>query len=82
MTLHDAKIELILQVTQALRVGINHRDIVVFTHQIFCQGSANLSCAQNDYFHRLSILISVCTRFFYQLSVEETISALGFREDL
>ena len=82
MALNNAQIELILQMTQARRVSIDHRNVVVFTHQIFCQSSANLSCAQNDYFHRLSILISVCTRFLYQLSVEETISAFGLREYL
>ena len=35
MTLHDAKVKLVLQNAQSIAIGINNRDVIVFANKIF-----------------------------------------------
>ena len=58
MSLHDAEIKLVLQAAQALTIGIDYRDIVVLSDQVFSQRTANLPCAKNDNFHQSRPVIS------------------------
>ncbi|MNP21010.1 hypothetical protein D3C76_1136140 [compost metagenome] len=53
MPLNHAQIEFILQAAQTIAIGINDSDVVILTDQVFCQRSAHLSRAQNDYLHIL-----------------------------
>ncbi|CCK16203.1 hypothetical protein BN136_2213 [Cronobacter universalis NCTC 9529] len=51
MSLHNAQIKLILKYAKAIAVGIDNRNVVVFTHQVFRQRAAHLTGTQNDYLH-------------------------------
>ena len=51
VSLHNAKVKFILQNAQSIAVGIDDRNVVVFTYKVFRQRPADLSCAQNDNLH-------------------------------
>ena len=59
MPLNHPEVEFVLQAAQALAVGVNDGDVVVFPDQVFRQRAADLSGAQNDNFHQLRPVISL-----------------------
>ncbi|MNF72204.1 hypothetical protein D3C84_541750 [compost metagenome] len=54
--LHRPNVEAITEVAQAFAVGVDHGDVIRFAGQVFCQRTANLTCAEDDDLHPVTPL--------------------------
>ncbi|MNT30347.1 hypothetical protein D3C72_1661370 [compost metagenome] len=59
MSLNNAQIEFILQLAKAISIDVNDGDIVILTHEVFGQRSADLPSTQNDNLHRLRPVLNI-----------------------
>ena len=52
-----SNVQPILKLTQAVGIGVDHGDVVVFTGQVFRQAGAHLTCSQQNDFHAVSLTL-------------------------
>ncbi|MNO76857.1 hypothetical protein D3C76_679430 [compost metagenome] len=58
VTVHHPQVELVLQLPQAVAVGVDYGDVVVLAGEVFRQGATHLTRTQNDDFH-MDILLKI-----------------------
>ena len=74
VAVHHPQVELVLQLPQAVAVGVDYGDVVVLTGEVFRQRATHLTCAKNDDFHR-EILPKVASKRGRQIRRPDPLSA-------